>query len=188
MILRHPLDKELIEVGGHAVCEFYIQYGKFDNIMFHVETLTEEQTKAILEMAIIYLAIGNYREFAKDIILKFVNSNLDLEFPLIRIFSKEYIKLEDDKKFLQAIAGSRTSKKNSLVIYSLFRRKCIVFVDYADIIIKLCENILWMETEELRNQWGIEDEISKLIILKKELIIKLRKNVWSYGILCLKNN
>ena len=53
MILRHPLDKELIEVGGHAVCEFYIQYGKFDNIMFHVETLTEEQTKAILEMAII---------------------------------------------------------------------------------------------------------------------------------------
>lgn len=26
------------------------------------------------------------------------------------------------------------------------------------------ENILWMETEELRNQWGIEDEISKLII------------------------
>lgn len=111
MILRHPLDKELIEVGGHAVCEFYIQYGKFDNIMFHVETLTEEQTKAILEMAIIYLAIGNYREFAKDIILKFVNSNLDLEFPLIRIFSKEYIKLEDDKKFLQAIAGSRTSKK-----------------------------------------------------------------------------
>lgn len=154
MILRHPLDKELIEVGGHAVCEFYIQYGKFDNIMFHVETLTEEQTKAILEMAIIYLAIGNYREFAKDIILKFVNSNLDLEFPLIRIFSKEYIKLEDDKKFLQAIAGSRTSKKNSLVIYSLFRRKCIVSVDYADIIIKLCENILWMETEELRNQWG----------------------------------
>lgn len=37
-------------------------------------------------------------------------------------------------------------------------------VDYADIIIELCENILWMETEELRNQWGIEDEISKLII------------------------
>lgn len=69
-------------------------------------------------MAIIYLAIGNYREFTKDIILKFVNSNLDLEFPLIRIFSKEYIKLEDDKKFLQAIAGSRTSKK---IVWSFTR-------------------------------------------------------------------
>ena len=154
MILRHPLDKELIEVGGHAVCEFYIQYGKFDNIMFHVETLTEEQTKAILEMAIIYLAIGNYREFAKDIILKFVNSNLDLEFPLIRIFSKEYIKLEDDKKFLQAIVDSKTSKKILWSFTHYLEENALSIVDYEDIIIKLCENILWMETEELRNQWG----------------------------------
>ena len=37
-------------------------------------------------------------------------------------------------------------------------------VDYADIIIKSCENILYLESEELRNQWGTEDEISKLII------------------------
>ena len=157
-------DKELIEVGGHAVCEFYIQYGKFDNIMFHVETLTEEQTKAILEMAIIYLDIGDYREFAKDIILKLVNSNLDLEFPLIRIFSKEYIKLEDDKKFLQAIVDSKTSKKILWSFTHYLEENALSIVDYEDIIIKLCENILWMETEELRNQWGIEDEISKLII------------------------
>lgn len=157
-------DKELIEVGGHAVCEFYIQHGKFDNIMFHVETLTEEQTKAILEMAIIYLDIGDYREFAKDIILRFVNSNLDLEFPLIRILSKEYIKLEDDKKFLQAIVDSKTSKKIVWSFTHYLEENALSIVDYADIIIKLCENILWMETEELRNQWGIEDEISKLII------------------------
>ena len=157
-------DKELIEVGGYAVCEFYIQHGKFDNIMLHVETLTEEQTKAILEMAIIYLDIGDYREFAKDIILKFVNCNLDLEFPLTRIFSKEYIKLEDDKKFLQAIVGSKTSKKIVWSFTHYLEENALSVVDYADIIIKLCENILWMETEELRNQWGIEDEISKLII------------------------
>lgn len=157
-------DKELIEVGGHAVCEFYIQHGKFDNIMFHVEILTEEQAKAILEMAIIYLGIDDYREFAKDIILKFVNSNLDLEFPLIRIFSKEYIKLEDDKEFLQVIVGSKTSKKIVWSFTHYLEENALSIVDYADIIIKLCENILWMETEALRNQWGIEDEISKLII------------------------
>ena len=157
-------DKELIEVGGHAVCEFYIQYGKFDNIMFHVETQYKEQIKAILDMAILYLDIGDYREFAKDIILKFLNSNLDLEFPLIHIFSKEYIKLEDDKKFLQAIVSSKTSKKIVRSFTHYLEENALSIVDYADIIIKLCENILWMETEELRNQWGIEDDISKLII------------------------
>lgn len=132
--------------------------------MFHVETLTEKQIKAILEMAIIYLEIGEYRECVKAIILRFVNSNLDLEFPLIRIFSKEYIKLENDKEFLQEIVGSKASKK---IVWSFIRyleENTLSIVDYADIIIKLCENILWMEMEELRNQWGIEDELSKLII------------------------
>ena len=40
----------------------------------------------------------------------------------------------------------------------------VSIVDYADIILQLCENILQMEIETLRKQWGIEDEISKLII------------------------
>lgn len=157
-------DKELIEVGGHAVCEFYLQLGKFENIMFQVETLTEEQIKAILEMAILYLENGDYRECAKAIILRFVNSNLDLEFPLIRIFSKEYIKLEDDKKFLQEIVSSKANKKIVWSLIHYLEENALSIVDYADIIIKLCENILWMEMEELRNQWGIEDELSKLII------------------------
>ena len=157
-------DKELIEVGGHAVCEFYIQHGKFDNIMSNVGNLNEERIKAILDMAILYLGIGDYRELAKTIILRFININLDLEFPLIRIFSKEYIKLEEDKKFLQEIVGSKESKKIVWSFIHYLEENALSIVDYADIIIKLCENILWMETEELRNQWGIEDEISKLII------------------------
>ena len=74
--------------------------------MFRIASLNEEQIKAILNMAILYLDIGDYRELAKAIILRFININLDLEFPLIRIFSKEYIKLEEDKKFFQEIVGS----------------------------------------------------------------------------------
>ena len=142
-------DKELIEVGGHAVCEFYIQHGKVDNIMFHIETLYEKQIEAILDMAIIF---------------RFVNSNLDLELPMACIFSKEYIKLEDDKKFLQEIVGSNASKNIVWSFIHYLEENALSIVDYADIIIELCENILWMKTEELRNQWGIEDEISKLII------------------------
>ena len=120
--------------------------------------------KAILDMAILYLDIGDYRELAKAIILRFINSSMDLEFPLAHIFNKEYIKLEDDKKFLQEIMGSRVSKKIVWSFTHYLEENALSIVDYADIIIKLCENILWMETEELRNQWGIEDEISKLII------------------------
>lgn len=131
--------KELIEVGAHAVCEFYIQYGEFNNIMFHVETLNEDQIKAILNMAILYLDIGNYRELAKEVILRFINVNLDLKFPLIRIFSKGYIKLEEDKKFLQEIVGSKASKEIVWSFLHYLEENALSIVDYADVIIKLCE-------------------------------------------------
>ena len=157
-------DKELIEVGGHAVCEFYIQHGEFEKIMSDIEALSEEQIKAILDMAILYLDIDDYRELAKTIILRYINRNIDLEFPLIQIFSKEYIKLAQDRQFLQEIMGSKVSKRIVWSFVHYLKENANSVVDYADIIIKLCENILRMEIEELRGQWGIEDEASKLII------------------------
>jgi len=157
-------DKELIEVGGHAVCEFYIQHGEFEKIMSEVEELSEEQIKAILDMAILYLDINDHRELAKNIILRCINRNIDFEFPLIQIFNKEYIKLAQDRQFLQEIMSSKSSKKIVWSFVHYLEENVSSVVDYADIIIKLCENILWMEKEELSNQLGIEDEISKLII------------------------
>ncbi len=157
-------DKNLIEVGGHAVCEFYIQHKKFDNIIFNVKVLNEEQIKAILHMAITYLEKDDYRDLAKTIILKYINSNIDLEFPVVGIFSKEYIKLEDDRKFLQEIMSSKASKEIVWSFIHYLEENALSIVNYADIIIKLCENILWIEVEELRCQWGIENELSKLII------------------------
>lgn len=157
-------DKELIEVGGHALCEFYIQHGEFEKNMSDIEALSEEQVKAILDMAILYLDIDDYRELAKTIILRYINMNIDLEFPLIQIFSKEYIKLPQDRQFLQEIMGSKVSKRIVCSFVHYLEENANSVVDYADIIIKLCENILRMEMEELRGQWGIEDEVSKLII------------------------
>ena len=60
--------------------------------------------------------------------------------------------------------SSKASKNIAWSFIHYLEENALSIVDYADIIIKLCENILWMEMEDLRNQWGIEDEISKLII------------------------
>lgn len=57
-------DKQLVEMGGYAVCEFYIRYGEFETTMLSIESKSEEQIKAILDMAVIYLdlmIIGRWR-------------------------------------------------------------------------------------------------------------------------------
>ena len=64
--------------------------------------------------------------------------------------------------------------------------------------IQLCENVLQMKIETLRKQWGIEDEISKLIIslydetansskMEDKQIADKCLDLW-YGISCLKGN
>ena len=59
---------------------------------------------------------------------------------------------------------AQVSRRTIYAFVNYLEESVISIVDYADIILQLCENVLQMEVETLREQWGIEDEISKLII------------------------
>lgn len=157
-------DKQLIAMGGHAVCEFYIRHGEFETIVFSAESRSEDQTKAILDMAVVYLNIDDYREVAKDIILTYKNTDMDIGFPLSRMFDDRYIDLKRDRQFMQEFMKTKVSRRIVRAFVRFLEGNALSVVDYAEIIIQLCENVLHMEKEEMKKQWGIEDEISKLII------------------------
>ena len=157
-------DKQLIEMGGYAVCEFYIRYGEFETTMLSAEPKSEEQIKAILEMAIIYLNVNDYREVAKNIILTYKSIDMDIEFPLSKIFYDKYVDAKRDRQFLKEFMKNRVSRRTVWAFVYYLEENAVSIVDYADIILQLCENVLQMKLEELRKQWGLVDEISKLII------------------------
>lgn len=157
-------DKQLVEIGGHAVCEFYIRYAEFETIILSVKSNGEDQIRAILDMAVIYLNVNDYREKAKNIILNYNNIDMDVEFPLSKIFYNKYVDAKHDRQFLQEFMKAKISKRTVRAFIHYLEENAVSIVDYADIIVQLCENILQMKLEDLRKQWGIEDEISKLII------------------------
>lgn len=157
-------DKQLVEIGGHAVCEFYIRHAEFEKIMLSVEIKSEEQIKAILDMAVIYLKVDDYRETAKQIIQTYKNIDVDAEFPLSRMFYDKYVDAKRDREFLQEFMKSQVSRRTIYAFVHYLEESAVSIVDYADIILRLCENVLQMKIEDLREQWGLEDEISKLII------------------------
>ena len=157
-------DKDLIELGGHAACEFYIRNDVFEEIIFDVKTKSKEQMGAILHRAIMYLEISDYRERAKDIIMKYKDYDIDEGCPLSLIFEYKYIDMERDTEFLKKLMQSKAGHRTTYAFTHFLEENAVSVVDYADIIIALCENVLQMEEDELREQWGIEDEISKLIM------------------------
>lgn len=130
-----------------------------------VESRSEEQIKAILDMAVIYLKVNDYREVAKDIILAYKSIDMDVEFPLSKMFYDKYVDIKNDREFLREFMKTKVSRRTVRAFVHYLEENAVSIVDYTDIVIQLCKNILQMEIETLRKQWGIEDEISKLIIL-----------------------
>lgn len=170
-------DQELIEIGGHTICKFYIYFSEFKEIILSIKNKNEKQVKALLETAIFYLADDNYHELAKEIILTYKNTNIDLTFPLSKIFNKRYIDSIHDKEFLKELMESKVSRKlvRAFVDYLEENNNSIIF--YKDIILQLCENILQMKLEDLKQQWGLEDDISKLIISLYDEAINIDKQI-----------
>lgn len=94
-------------------------------------------------------------------ILKYKNSDVDVEFPLSSIFYNKCIDSVHDKEFLRELMKSKVSRRIIYAFTNFLEEQAVSVVEYADIIIALCENVLQMEENKLKDQWGIENEISK---------------------------
>lgn len=129
-----------------------------------MEQLSEEQVKAILHMAVIYLKYDEYREISKAIILRYKNSDIDVEVPLGSMFYDNLVDVERDSDFLKTIMKSKVSKRMVYSFVHYLEENAYSVISYAEVIIALCENVLCTPREELERQWGIESDISKLII------------------------
>lgn len=168
-------DQELIKIGGHTICEFYIHFKEFEKIVLSVEDKSEYQIKSILEMAILYLDISEYKEIAQKIILTYKNTDIDLQFPLSKIFNKIYIDSIYNKEFLKELMESKVSRKLVQAFVNYLEENTNSIILYKDIILQLCENILQMKLEDLKQEWELENHISKLIIFLYDKTINIDK-------------
>lgn len=157
-------DKRLTKIGAYTLCEFYIRYDEFENIIFNVEEFDEEQIKAILRMAVNYLEQGECREKAKNLIIKYKSLEIDVEYPLSRMFYDKLVDIKSDAEFLNELMKAKVGRKTVHAFVRFLEKSEGTIKDYAEIILTLCRNVLEMNVEEIEKHLGIEDEISKLIV------------------------
>jgi hypothetical protein len=157
-------DNDLIKIGAYSLTEMYIQNGEFEDEIFNVENMNETQVKSILEMAILYFNKEEYNGLVKSLIKKYELSKFDLEFPISRIFYDNLIELERDKDFLIELMKSSMSRRtiHSFVHYLEENSKSII--EYKDIILSMSYTLIENQAEYSGDYWGIDDELSKLIV------------------------
>ncbi|KOA74495.1 hypothetical protein ACR53_15595 [Bacillus stratosphericus] len=126
--------------------------------------MSEAQAKAILSMATNYFNKGEFNSIVKDLIRKFKASALDLEMPISRLFYDDLIDLNRDKDFLIEIMNSSLNRRMVHAFVRYLEEKSKSIVDYKDIIFSMSYHLLGNDVGKFEDIWGIEDEISKLII------------------------
>lgn len=92
------------------------------------------------------------------------NSEIDIEFSLGRIFIDNLVDVERDSEFLKTVMKSKVSRRMVYSFVHYLEENAYSLVDYAEVIIALCNGVLNTPKEQLERKWGIESDISKLII------------------------
>ncbi|NWL88482.1 hypothetical protein DMN77_12970 [Paenibacillus sp. 79R4] len=157
-------DENIIKIGAYCVSEMFILKNEFIEEMNNIETMSKIQAEAILKMVILYFNKEKYNCLAKNIICRFKTSTLDLEIPISRLFYDNLIDLKRDKDFLIEIMSSGLSRRTLRAFVRYLEKESRSVVEYKDIILSLSYHLIQNEVEKHENAWGIQDEISKLII------------------------
>ncbi|WP_301107120.1 hypothetical protein [Sporosarcina sp.] len=157
-------DKELVKIGAYCLSEMYILKKEFSDVIISVDIMSRSQAEAVLYMTINYFKFDEYNKLAKEIICKFNASTLDLEFPISRLFYDNLIDLERDKDFLIEIMSSGLSRRTVHAFVRYLEEESKSVVDYKDIILSMSNHLIKNRCNTDEGIWGVEDEISKLII------------------------
>jgi hypothetical protein len=157
-------DKELIKMGAYCLSEMFILKNEFTDIINNVDTMSEAQAEAVLYMTTNYFNKEEFNSLAKDMICKFKESTLDLEMPISRLFYDNLIDLKRDKDFIIEIMNSGLSGRTVHAFVHYLEEESKSIVDYKDIILSMSYHLIENSYSKDEVFWGIEDEISKLII------------------------
>jgi hypothetical protein len=158
-------DKRLIEIAGHFISEVYILHDEFKNIICDEFVYNKEQKESVLDMLILYVSVGKYKEKAKAALLSNVDDDFKLEFTWKRLFYDKRIDLNQDIDFINKLLSSSLRSYLFDVFLAFLEDTRQNLVLYSDVILDACRQLIEKNATDDVMIWGLQDNISKVILL-----------------------
>ncbi len=157
-------DEDLVKIGAHCLAEMYILKAEFTDEISKLTEMSKVQAEEVLFMVMLYFNKCEYNSLAKDIISRFTSSNLDLEFPISRLFYDNLIELDRDKDFLIDIMSSDISRRTVHAFIHYLEEESKSLIGFSNIIISMSHHLIENIAEGKDRDYGIDDSLSKLVI------------------------
>ena len=155
--------KDLIKIGAIYIVNSYLIYGDFKDKIEKIYLIDGEKLNYILEELINKFDSIEYNNEIKEIILKLKEKELNY-YSLEKLFNHRKIDLSRDKEFLLELMRFKNIDKIIHSFLEYLEERAVLILDYADIIINLCENILSKDKKLLQSELMIMSDISKLTV------------------------
>jgi hypothetical protein len=155
--------KDLIEIGAKCILKLYLDYGDFKDKIEKIYLIDGEKLYYILEELIRKFDSIEYSNEIKEIILKLKEKDL-IYYSLEKLFNHQKIDLSRDKEFLLELMKFKNIDKIIHSFLEYLEERAVSILDYTDIIINLCENILSKDKKLLQSELMIMSDISKLTV------------------------
>lgn len=155
--------KDLIEIGAKCILKLYLDYGDFKDKIEKIYLIDGEKLYYILEELIRKFDSIEYNNEIKEIILKLKEKELNY-YSLEKLFNHQKIDLSRDKRFLLELMKFKNVDKIIHSFLEYLEERVVSILDYADVIINLCENILSKDKKLLQSELMIMSDISKLTV------------------------
>lgn len=157
-------DKRLIKTAGYTIAELYLQYDEFKEIVMGKFGFTKEQKEAVLEMLIVYVGEEEYREKVKAALIYNVEDSFDIESPWTRLFYDKLVNLNTDGEFINIILSSVIGRRVLGTFLHFVEETDGGLKNYANLILRICKNLVGIDTERNGVLWLYQENISKMVI------------------------
>lgn len=157
-------DERLIRIAGYSMVELNMIADFFPNLFQDYVSSTKEHRKPMLEMAVTYFGIPQYRGKAKVFLEKIiqVEDDEDNEFLWGRLFTDKLVDIAKDRALIDSILKSKV-KKNVLSHFFEYVVERNMLKQYADVIFDLCMSVL-EKPEEVKYIWGVDTALLKMVL------------------------
>lgn len=157
-------DERLIRIAGYSMVELNMLADFFPDIFSAYLSSTRGHRKPMLEMAITYFGIPQYRGKAKDLLEKIiqVEDDADNDFLWGRLFKEKLVDIRQDRALINSILKSKI-KKNVLSHFFEYVVEQNMLKQYANLIFDLCMSIL-EKPDEVKYIWGVDTALLKMVL------------------------
>lgn len=160
---------DVSKIAAEYIAYVHIRHDSFNDIIYENALLTDEQKKAMLDIAVDCLSNEKLHEKSKQVITRFIKDEKVFADACSSVFYQKSVSYENDIDFIIQIMTASSGRRAARAFIKFLDETNPPLLAIRDILLGICINLVKHASSEVNDPcnelYGIGDDLSRLITL-----------------------